>query len=130
MSVSKRVTQVLLDTNIFLRILIKENPQMFEDCQGIFTRIQSGIIKAYIPTVVVAEVAFVLSSHYKFNKQRIVNTVDGIVNASGLEVIDDLRLPYAVELYKSRNVKLIDCLLASSAINSVSAASSRKIFYP
>jgi predicted nucleic-acid-binding protein len=115
MNVSKRVAQVLVDTNIFLRTLIKEDARIFKDCQAFFNGVQEKIIVAYIPTVVVAEVSFVLSSHYKLKKQNIINAIEGIVNSSCLEIIDDLRLPYAVELYKTHNVKLIDCMLASSS---------------
>lgn len=114
MSASKVVEKVLVDTNIFLRILVKENERMFKDCQAFFNRVQKGTIAAYIPTVVVAETSFVLSSHYNYKKENIIKAVEGIVISSGLEIFDDLRLSHALELYKVHNVKLIDCLLASS----------------
>lgn len=115
MSASKSIARVLVDTNIFLRIFVRENERMFKDCREFFSRVEEGTIAAYIPTVVVAETSFVLSSHYNYKKENIIKAVEGIVISSGLEIFDDLRLPQALELYKVHNVKLIDCLLASSA---------------
>lgn len=114
MSASKRVERVLVDSNIFLRILVKEDKRMFEDCQTFFTRLEEGTISAYTPTIIIAEVSFVLASWYKFTKVRILSAAEGIVTSSGLEVVDDVRLPHALELYKTHSVKLIDCILASS----------------
>lgn len=104
-----------MDTNIFLRILVREDDRIFKECQEFFSRVQNGNIAAYIPTIVVAEVSFVLSSHYKYKRQNIVKAIEGIGISSGIEIFDDLRLPQALELYKIHNVKFIDCLLASSA---------------
>lgn len=115
MSASKPISRVLVDTNIFLRILVKEDDRMFKDCQEFFSLVQKGNISAYIPTVVVAEVLFVLLSHYKYKRQNIVKAIEGIGISSGLEIFDDLQFPQALELYKTHNVKFIDCLLASSA---------------
>lgn len=114
MSASNQPRYVLVDANIFLRIFVRENETMFAHCHAFFQRVKSGTIDAYIPTLVIAEVAFVLSSHYKVSKQTILQALGSMGAASGLEVIDDLDSSMGIEIYKEHNVKLIDCFLASS----------------
>ena len=114
MSASRRVTHVLVDANVFLRIFIKENESSFRHCQAFFEAVKTGHIAAYIPTLVVAEVSFVLSSHYKLSKPAILQALASMGVSSGLAMIDDLQASLGVMLYKTHNVKLIDCLLASS----------------
>src|SRR3989344_5202766 len=110
MSASRRVTHVLVDSNVFLRIFIKENESSFRHCQAFFEAVKTGHIAAYIPTLVVAEVSFVLSSHYKLSKPAILQALASMGVSSGLAMIDDLQASLGVMLYKTNNVKLIDCL--------------------
>ncbi|KKU80911.1 MAG: hypothetical protein UY08_C0006G0007 [Candidatus Gottesmanbacteria bacterium GW2011_GWA1_47_8] len=114
MSAPKRAAYVLVDANVFLRIFVRENETMFADCHSFFQAIKSGSIDAYIPTVIAAEVSFVLSSHYKLSKPAILQALESMGASSGLKILDDLQMSLGIALYKSHTVKLIDCLLASS----------------
>lgn len=87
---------------------------MFSDCHAFFEAVKKESVDAYIPTLVVAEVAFVLSSHYKVPKSKVLQMLESMGSSSGLEILDDLQLPAGIELYKTYHVKLIDCFLASS----------------
>jgi len=71
---------------------------------------------AYIPTLVLAEVTFVLTSFYRFKKPRVVQATKSMVSISNLKMLDDLSVVRATQLYEEYNVKFADCLLASSVL--------------
>jgi predicted nucleic-acid-binding protein len=103
----------LIDTNIFLRILIPENEKSFLECTSLIKEVKNGSVKAMITNVTLAELAWTLKSYYKIKKDKIVIALKSILDINGLVVIDKLNSTNAVELYEKYNVKFIDCLLAS-----------------
>jgi len=114
MSASKPRVSVLIDANIFLRLFVRENEVLFLETQEFFRLVEQGTIDAFVPTVAVAEVLFVLSSWYKVSKDGTIALLNRITTSPGIEIFDDLDLRVAVTLYQKSNVKFIDCLLASS----------------
>lgn len=104
----------LIDSNIFLRFLVRDDERMWKDCVGFFQAIEHGQVNAYIPTVIAAEIQFVLFSFYGFERSRIVDALKRIATMPNLRIHDDLVLPQAIFLYEKKNVKFIDCFLASS----------------
>ncbi len=74
-----------IDSNIFLRVLAKENPQIFDECVGLLTKIRNkGSGTAfYTGNLVVAEVAWTLASYYKAPKDLIIK---GLAQSSIREI--------------------------------------------
>lgn len=97
-----------------MRALIKENEIMFEACTKFISFLESGHIKAYIPSVILAEIAWNLKSPYQFKHATIAKTIVGILKIKNLKVIDDLNPNQAIKLYTSTNLKFTDALIASS----------------
>ena len=103
-----------LDTNIFLRTLIKEDEKTFAECIALFKLLEDGQIQAYTNILVIAEINFVLSSYYKFPKQKVATALESIVQTPKLKIVDDLDAAWGISLFAKENIKFIDCLLASS----------------
>ena len=116
MSEPKKKRLFFIDTNIFLRVFVKEDETTFNNCLNFLQLISSKKIKAYTSTVVLIEVNFVLSSFYKFPKEKVIEALQSIMSLSGLKIIDDFNLINALELYAKYQVKFIDCLFASSSL--------------
>jgi len=105
----------ILDTNIFLRVLIKEDKQTFTDCVNFLELVKNKKIEAVVPGVVLSEIAWVLKSFYSFSKSKIVKALKSIIKLNGLEIVDDYDYDQALDFYSKKNVKYIDCLIASLA---------------
>lgn len=106
----------LIDSNIFLRTFVRDDEQKWKDSMQVFQAIAQRKIKAYIPTLVAAEVNFVLTSFYKFEKSRVIEATKSLASLSNLKVIEDLSVGRATQLYEQHAIKFTDCLLASSAL--------------
>ena len=102
-----------IDTNIFLRVLIKEDEKIFEECQQFLKAIRENKLKGVTSHLVLAEIAWTLSSYYQFSREDIAKALTGVVNLRGFKVIDGYQFLLALELYNSKNVKFIDAIIAS-----------------
>lgn len=103
----------ILDTNIFLRTLIKEDEKSFSDCVNLLELVKKNKINAVVPGVVLSEIVWVLRSFYKIPKSEVVKSVKSIQKLSGLKIIDGYQYDQALDFYGEKNVKYIDCLIAS-----------------
>ena len=106
----------LIDSNIFLRVFVRDDEQKRKDSMRVFRAIVEKKIKAYIPTLVAAEVNFVLASFYKFEKSRVIEATKSLVSVSNLKIVEDLSVARATQLYEAHAIKFTDCLLASSML--------------
>lgn len=102
-----------VDTNIFLRVLIKENNLSFRESQAFLKLIKNRQITAFTSNMVLAEINWTLSSFYKFPKVRVVRALQSIVNLKGLKIQDKININLSLELYQKHNVKFIDAIIVS-----------------
>lgn len=104
----------LLDTNIFLRILSGLDSEQKGECETLLREVERGKIKAYVPSLVLSEVVWTLSSYYKHSKKEIVIAVKSIINISNLKFIDGYNVFLGLDMYEKKSVKYIDALIAST----------------
>lgn len=102
-----------IDTNIFLRTLIKENKDSFNHCYSFLKAVKTNKIKAVTASIVLAEIVWTLSSFYKLPKKQVVEAIRSIVNLRGLKVVNKYNHLLAIDLYERRAVKYIDAVIAS-----------------
>ncbi len=105
-----------IDSNVFLRVLIKEDGKSFSDCYKLMSLIENKTISAVTSDLVLAEINWVLESYYKFAKAQVVSALEGIVSLKGLSIKSNSDSIQAIEFYKKHNVKFIDALIASDKI--------------
>lgn len=104
-----------VDSNIFLRTLIKEDEKSFGSCYRFLELVQKKRIKAFTSSLILVEINWVLRSFYKFKKPNIVEAVKSILNLKGLKITDRLNPALALEIFQSSNVKFVDALIASNS---------------
>lgn len=102
-----------VDTNIFLRTLIKEDKETYQDCYKFFEFVKLNKIKAVTSHVVLTEIAWTLSSYYGFSKKKVTQALKGIINLRGLAFADNYQALSALDMFERKSVKFIDALLAS-----------------
>ncbi len=103
----------MLDTNIFLRVLVPEDEKDHKDCVTLLGKIRKLEIDAVTTGVVLTEVGWVLGSYYKLKRGEVAEKVLGILKLGGLSVIDEYDWSAAFEIYEQQNIKLVDAVLAT-----------------
>lgn len=99
----------LIDTNIIIRFLTKDNPTLYSQAKIIFENAQLGKSKIYLDEVVLAETIWVLLSHYKYTKLEVcpklikLLSYDWVVNSRKKILIKTLTL------YAQQNFSYVDC---------------------
>src|SRR3989344_6912085 len=107
----------LIDTNIFLRLIVKDDEKSFEDCLRLLEGVKNSKYKAITTTVTLAEIAWTLFSFYKFDKKDVVSAISSILSLQGLEIVDQYNHIATLEIFQEKNIKYIDALIASTAIS-------------
>ena len=99
---------IFLDTNIFLRFFLKENESMFQRLEKLFYEIISGNIIGVSNAMIIAEVVWVLSRSYKWNKEKICDNIEFILSTPNIRFKDKVILVNAISIYKEKNIGFID----------------------
>ncbi|MFS8159663.1 MAG: PIN domain-containing protein [Candidatus Roizmanbacteria bacterium] len=103
-----------IDTNIFIRAIVKDDKKASSECEKLLTYIKEGSIRATTSTLVLAEIIWTLQSFYSFSKKGATRVVKGIMNLSGLSIVDSYNPLMAIELYEAKSIKYIDAVIATS----------------
>lgn len=103
----------LIDTNVFLRVLVREDEGAFEESKMILEQIKRGKVKAMTGGIVLAELAWVLSSFYGLGRGEISEKLNGVRLLPGLKIMDEYDYEWAIGQYQKGKVKFIDSVLAS-----------------
>jgi uncharacterized protein len=106
--------EYFIDTNIFLRTLVKENEKSFSECFSFLELVKKKKLKACTSFLVLAEVNWTLGSFYKFSKDETIRAIKSIVNLKNLKICDGCAFQSAVALYEAHNIKFVDALIASN----------------
>ncbi len=104
----------LIDANIFLRLIVKENEQIHRECEDFFNFAREALTDdIYTTDLIIAEVSWVLSRYYSFEKKSIVKALDVLVIQDFIKKIADTPWEDALSIYSKHNVKLIDASTAA-----------------
>lgn len=104
---------IFVDTNVFLRVIVNDNKKMFGECMSVLESAKNGIFFLTTSHLVLAEVAWTLSSHYKVPKSVVVNSLGSISTIPNIQLVDTYQLPVALKLYQKYPVKYVDAMVSS-----------------
>lgn len=107
------VSKYLIDTNVFLRLLAREDEQSFQESMQLLQACKSGKLKAVTHDLVVTELVWTLQSGYKQSKSATIQMVTALLNLRGLEVVSSFDRYLAFHYYQHHAVKYVDACLAS-----------------
>ncbi len=102
-----------LDSNIFLRLMVKDDRKKVNDCEALIKAVEQGRLSALTSPIVLAEIVWVGQSFYKMPKEQIIEALRGICGIKRLEIKDYSVFILALELFHTHRVKFIDALIAS-----------------
>lgn len=105
--------QYVIDTNVFLRVLVEEDEASFQAGLQLLENIKQKKCTACIPGIVLSEIVWTLHSFYEFPKPQVVQALQSILNLRGITIVDDYNYPVALDLYQHHSVKYVDACIVS-----------------
>lgn len=109
------MTKYIVDTNVFLRFLLKDNKKYFNQAQKYFAQAKEGKITLILLPQVLFEIDYVLRGVYSLSKKETVDILSTLVKSPALEIKNRKVLIEVVEKYKKINIDLFDIYLAGIA---------------
>ena len=106
------MTKIFLDSNIWLRYFLKDNNQ-FESVEKLLNSIEEGKYLPYTSSIVLMEIAFVLSRLYKKLNKEIITCLEAILETRNITILEETDSKIAFSYYKELGIKFSDCLIAS-----------------
>ena len=107
--------KAVIDTNLLVRYLINDDQKKAEAVDNLLDRAAKGEVRIIVPSVVIAELVWVLESFYQLKADAILELAEAIINTSGLDVTDKSTIISALRLYKSKNIDFIDAWIIEFA---------------
>lgn len=100
--------EYFIDTNIFLRFLLADNPRQYNLARQIFLNAGKGQISLWTSTAVVLELVWTLQSFYKLDRINIQEKISSLIVLDGLKTENSDLLLSALDLFVKKNVDFID----------------------
>ena len=105
--------EYFVDTNIFVRFLVRDSQKTFEECSAFFESLVDGHFSVCTSSSVIAEIHWLLKSYYKLEKRDIVDFVARALSMPHLGIDNRDEPMHANTLFRDSSAKFIDALIAS-----------------
>lgn len=102
-----------LDTNIFLRIVAKDDKLKLAQCEKLIKAIAERRMSAATSSLVVAEVIWTCLCGYGLTAGETRDILSSILSIKNLKFVERTKIFSAAEFYTRHNIKFADCLIAS-----------------
>ena len=102
---------VMIDANVILRYLLRDNQQLYKKAESLFNEVFSGRQRALIIQPVIAEVVYVLQKLYKVSREEIAEVLIEFLKMKGVKVQDKDIMLESLEIFRDKNLDFVDCLL-------------------
>lgn len=103
----------IIDTNVIIRYLIKDDAKLFEEANHIFEQIKKGAIRVFLEQTVFTEVVFVLSSFYEVPRDIIADTLNNMLKYKGFVTHEIPIFIDSLSFFKTTNLHIVDCVLCA-----------------
>lgn len=99
---------IFVDTNFFLRFLLKDVNSQFLIARELFLRASRKEVKLTTSLLVFFEIVWVLRQSYKKNKTALINVLEKILKLD-IEIKEKKLLLQALNIFKKSTLTLEDC---------------------
>lgn len=111
----KEEDRAVIDTNLLVRFLTEDDPKKAAAVEILLGKAGKGEIKILIPSVVIAELVWVLKSFYEMEAGEISELVGAVLNTPGLDTQDKSILREALKTYERKGIDFVDALILEFA---------------
>ncbi len=99
---------IFVDTNYFLRFLLKDNKNQHQEAKTLFLKGAEGKTKLFTSMIVIFEIYWVLNSFYRKKKQKIIEILEKVFGLEFIEIENRIILQEAIKIYQKTNLDLED----------------------
>lgn len=107
--------RVVIDTNLLVRYLTRDDIEKADAVESLLDKAGSGEVTIIIPSIVIAELVWVLESFYKLEAVAVSDLVESILNTPGLEVDEKGILFTMRKTYREKKIDFIDAWIIEFA---------------
>jgi predicted nucleic-acid-binding protein len=101
-----------IDTNVLLRLLVREHDGQLKAAERFIDTHCSSDDPGYVSRIVIAEIAWVLKDVYDYDRSQIAGAIRGILNVSQFEIDSADEVHAAVADFEKFQAGFTDCLIA------------------
>ncbi|OGC49578.1 hypothetical protein A3F07_02325 [candidate division WWE3 bacterium RIFCSPHIGHO2_12_FULL_38_15] len=105
--------KIFIDTNVFLRFLLKDDPDSYEEVVKLFELVEEGKVKPYTSNIVILEIIYVLVKTLKISRTEVLRDIQDLFSMRGLIILEKTNTKEALKIFKQTGVKFADCLIAT-----------------
>lgn len=102
-----------VDTNIFIRHLTGDHPDQSPRARDFFLALEAGTRSAWTSHMVVAEIVYVLTRIYGFDRDQVARGVGALLDLPGLQIPRPRLFRRVFELYTTTALTYPDCYHAA-----------------
>lgn len=104
-------TEVIVDTNVLLRFLVKDNSVLGTKAEEFFKNAAKGKFAIKLNELIVAECLWVLISHYKYSKEQAVGALRQLILREEFKIRDKVLINESLVFYLENNISWVDSYL-------------------
>ena len=107
--------EVLLDTNVILRLFDTLEPTHTEKAKRVFEKAQAGHLLLVVMPLVLFEVAWYLRGSLKRSNSEVLDVMESIISWPGVQVAEEKRVRRAIAIGREKGSGFADSYLAAAA---------------
>jgi len=105
--------KVLLDANVVIRLLMRDNEEHYKMARAFFIALEAGEKHVRLLDIIMGEIVYVLKSYYKQDKKYIADRLKVLLQYENLEVSNRTIIIEALEVYVKKNIDFADAILCA-----------------
>ncbi|MEW6456728.1 MAG: PIN domain-containing protein [Acidobacteriota bacterium] len=107
--------KVIIDTNLLLRFLTNDDAEKAEKVQFLLEKAEKKEIIIIIPSIIIAELVWVLESYYKIEREEIMEMIISILNTPGIQVVEKDLIYSSIKTYENKKIDFVDSWISEFA---------------
>jgi len=112
------VKKYLLDTNVLLRFLLDDHPELSRTAARLFQQAADEKCLLILTDLCIAEAVWVLTSYYEIERQKVADSLAKLLLKAGVQCPSLEPVLDALARFKATNRDFFDCYLAAQAASS------------
>lgn len=103
----------LIDTNIIIRFLVKEDSDLYRQSIEIIEQIDQGTLQVEILSEVVMEILFIMTKYYEASLKNVVEDIKVLLLMEGVVNQDKYILFDALNMMVEKKIDFVDALICT-----------------
>jgi len=103
----------LVDTNVWLRYFLKDEPRQYKWARKIVLLAEDGKFLPYVSVITFLEIYYLLLKNYQLSFDKWKKVAEAILEVRNLVVLGRIDLVKGLENHFETKIKLADCLIVS-----------------